>query len=219
MPVLGRNGYLGRNLEARGPYKATINARGCKDIPWCEQNNIAAYKANAFLPEMLAKDHDNFIHISSDHAHCDGPQSKTIYAQSKRLGDQLVMQANPKAMILVTGHVIAPGCPWINWLDGELRAGRKVVAFTNRICSPSWIGDIVRECKRPSPGLRFVLGPSAVNRFVLFTAYADVFGYDSKLIVPGEEVNPLLAGDSSHASDVPTIGIYEAFERLKSGAD
>ncbi len=197
----------------------TINCAGKKDILWCEKNPTAAFESNA-----IAAGHNahytlvgrRFIHISSDHAYAQGQQSQTVYAKSKRLGDELVMAENPQASVIVTGHVYSPDCPWIVWLDGELKAGRQVVAHTNRICSPTYIQDLALACDDPGPGVTFVLGKDRVNRLDLFQLYAVAFGYDAKLIIPGLETNPLLIGDSSHVSDVETLGVYEGFRRMKA---
>ncbi len=219
--ILGSTGYIGRNLTRRldPTEEVVINCAGKKDIVWCERHPTEAYQTNAFcaasyaLASAVAK--RRFIHISSDHAHCTGPQSQTVYAKSKRLGDELVMAENPQASVIISGHIYAPDCPWIVWLDTELKAGRQVVAYTNRICSPTYIQDLADACRDPKPGLTFVLGSGKVNRYDLFYIYAMVFGYNTDLIVRGLETNPLLVGDSSHASDVPTLDIYEGFSRMK----
>ncbi len=217
--ILGSNGYIGRNLTARLPDTRTvINCSGMKSIVICQHRPTEAYTSNAIHAgtfSHLYRD-SKFIHISSDHAYCAGNQSTTVYAKSKRLGDELVMAENPNATVIVTGHVYAPNCPWIVWLDGELKAGRQVVAYTNRVCSPTWIGDLADACRDPKPGLMFVLGRQRVNRVELYRAYARAFGYDDNLIMPGLETNPLLIGDSSHASDVHTKDLYEGFAAMRA---
>lgn len=217
MSVIG-NGFIGRNLRARIPESTDVNVycQGMKDIVKCQQEPHQAILHNVRDPESFAIMHTRrTVHISSDHAYCEGPQSRTVYALTKRLGDEAILAARPDASIIITGHVYAPDCPWIVWLDGELKAGKQVVAYTNRICSPTWIGDLAKACIDPKPGRTFVLGRLRVDRWELYTAYAHIFGYDRSLIVPGEETNPLLIGDSSHASDVPTCDIYEGFERMR----
>jgi dTDP-4-dehydrorhamnose reductase len=212
-------GYIGRNLarllpESRG---ANVYCRGMKDIVACQSHPYAAIQANALEPAEFAIMHAwPMVHIGSDHAYADGQQGRTVYAMSKLLGDISILNAKSDAMVLVTGHVYANDCPWIVWLDKELREGRQVVAYTNRICSPTWIGDVAEACKNFTLGRKFVLGPHRVDRYELYTAYAKVNGYDEGLIVPGLETNALLIGDSSHASDVATVDIYEGFARMKA---
>jgi len=214
--VLGERGFVGRNLKRLLPpdLDLTVNCIGKKDIVWCEHHPTETFYVNAVHAGEIARANPSLVHISSDHAYCEGPQSRTVYARSKRLGDELVLAENAKATVLITGHVYAADCPWLVWLDKELRAGRQVVAFTNRICSPTWIGDVADACKNPRPGLHYVLGRERVTRYELFRAYASAAELDASLIVPGTETNPLLIGDSSHVSDVPTLGVREGFARM-----
>lgn len=214
--ILGDLGFIGRNLALRVDHEHwLINAAGRKDIAWCERFPIKSFEDNAMMPGKMAAE-PNFIHIGSDHAYAMGEPARTIYARSKHLGDELVLRENPHAAVVVTGHVYAPDCPWIKWLDKELRGGCRVVAYTNRICCPTWIADLAQACAFPEKGKKFVLGRDRVNRYDLFRTYARVFGYDERLIVPGEEKNPLFIGDSSMLSDVPTYGIEDGFRAMKA---
>jgi dTDP-4-dehydrorhamnose reductase len=220
--IIGERGFIGRNLAYRVKRDhVCINAAGRKDIVWCESHSLQAFADNAIMPATKAKDAQfygvPFVHIGSDHSYTGKPEWNTVYARSKRLGDDLVLRENPKSSVIVTGHVYSKDCPWVRWLDGQLRAGLTVTAYTNRICCPTWIGDLADACEDIAPGLRIVVGNDRVDRVVLYRTYAEVFGYDPSLIVPGLESNPLLVGDSSLSSDVKTCGIREGFELMKAG--
>lgn len=226
LTVLGNSGYIGRNLLRRVAPQipdVIVNAIGRKDLRFCEEQPIEAYISNAIRPATEAVEakwaNKRYIHIGSDHAYASKSGAHTVYAKSKLLGDELVLLEYPEAVVLVTGHVYAPDCPWVKWLDGELRAGRQVKAYRNRLCCPTWMGDLVTCIESLIPtmtsGRVFCTGPDRVDRVQLFRTYAEVFGYDPDLIVPDVETDPVLIGDMCVGSDYPCRGIREGFEAMK----
>ena len=220
--IHGEHGYIGRNLKALlGAGDFVVNCIGKKDLHWCEDRPSEAYFSNAIVAGKLARLHkgERFIQIGSDHAYALGNAGKTVYARSKALGDELVLAEHPKAVVVITGHVYAADCPWVRWLDGELQAGRRVVAYRNRVCCPTWMGDLAEACKQVIGnaffGRVFVTGRDKVDRYQLYRAYAEVFGYDPDLIAAGEETDPVLIGDMSVGSDFTCLGVREGFEKMK----
>jgi dTDP-4-dehydrorhamnose reductase len=243
--IFGGTGFIGRNLARiyRGQgyevlaehYSVTdlsviddviddtkpdlvINAAGRKDISYAEESPTITYNINAIGASLVAisakysQSPTKCVHISSDHAYTG---SNTVYAKSKRLGDELVMAENPNASVVVTGHVYAPDCPWIKWLGGELSAGRQVIAHNNRICCPTWIGDLAEAILKAPTGKTVCVGSSICTRGDLFRAYANVFGYNRKLIVDGRCEDPLLIGDSRMVSDWDTLGIVDGLALMR----
>lgn len=240
--IAGSTGFIGRNLAKRfvaagfrvSPIKPgkpwpegcqlVINCIGRKDVANLENDIDAAITANVnvagYLSALAKAAKMPFIHISSDHAYCN-PQ--TVYALTKRLGDMAVMRANSDAQIVVTGHVYAPDCLWVKWLDGELKAGRKIEAYTNRVCNPTWIGSLFDychslvsspKCRGWKSGVTVVVGSSTVNRGELFWHYAMTFGYDEKLIWDKIEENSLF-GNSSMESDIPACSLPKGLVMMR----
>lgn len=195
-----------------------VNAAGRKDIHWCEDNPYDTYCANVALPATLAEQlrgKCRFVHIGSDHAY--GKALGSVYSRSKRSGDEAVIRANPQACVAVTGHVYGPGCPWVKWLDGELRLGRQVIAHNNRINRPTWIGDLASWILAEGSGYKFITGATLTTRQALFHAYCRCAGLDQRLIVAGTCDDPLLIDHLDVEPNCRTIGLHEGFERMLNG--
>ncbi len=206
--IIGGTGFVGRNLAKHlrphfetiiplshgqcwhsEPNDLVINAAGMKDVPACDKNPTYAYESNAILAGRIAQQCRDFgcklIHISSDHAYA---EPRTVYGDSKRLGEELVRRECPDAIIAVTGHVYDVDCIWVKWLDGELRAGRKVEAWADIDNAPTYAGDlanaILLAVKDNIVGTVRLVGHVSLNRFDLFCAYARCFRFDANFIIP-----------------------------------
>ncbi len=173
-----------------------INAAGVKDVERLEKSPTVAYRYNAvgagnvawYCQHIGAK----LIHISSDHAYA---TPATVYGKSKRLGDELVRRECPNAIIAVTGHVYDVDCPWVKWLDGELRAGRTVEAWKDIDNRPTYAGDLARiilEATEDNLWGKTLLATTEgwTSRLELFRDYCNVFGYDSELIQLAKDEAP-----------------------------
>lgn len=249
--ILGGTGFVGRNLaryftaqghtvEAIGsamnilngnafaPIRAkpdlVINCAGWKDVPACEKDALRSYSINAIGAGNVARacrQHGvRLIHISSDHAYA---TPATVYSESKRLGDVLVRKENPDATIVVTGHVYANDCPWVMWLDGELRAGRKVEAWTDIANYPTHVTDLATYLTPISlMQERTVLcvGAERITRMKLFREYARVFDLDESLIVDGGCAPPWYPRDFDFKNlpSIWTLRPVDGFQYMKGEA-
>ncbi len=211
-----------------------INCVGNKDVLNCEQFTSNAYETNAIIAGNIAwvckDEHSPFIHISSDHAYA---TPRTVYGDSKKLGDELVRRECPDAIIAVTGHVYDVDCPWVKWLDGELKAGRTVKAWQDIDNRPTYAGDlaaaIMRLVNGDKWGSTYVLTSQQwVSRYQLFTDYAKVNGYDAGLIVKDSSPAPAHYPRHYHQPnnvnvqverDVKYLTTVEGFMRMKQEAE
>lgn len=222
--IIGHRGFVGRNLErhiAHEGLSCCINAAGFKDVPECEKEPRKAFEANTFLPLSLINSYDvPFVHISSDHAYAD---VHTVYGMSKRAGDYLVAANDPKALIVVTGHIYDRDCPWVKWLHDELSHGRRVVAYPGIWNAPTYCGDLAKAIAKALRGgvhgKVTMLGPDYVTRAQLFKEYARANGFDEDLIVVGTEPAPWYYPRSYSGLparfDYPFKSPYEGFLEMK----
>jgi dTDP-4-dehydrorhamnose reductase len=191
---IGNEASVRSVLKAFGP-DVLINAAGDKSLVRCEGDGERAMQINAFAPGMLARVCRDmgvkFVHIGSDHVYA---TPETSYGKSKWCGDCAVRQANPDALIAVTGHVYAADCPWILWLDGELRAGRTVEAWADIWCWPTYarnLGDMILDLiNRDAVGVVSCVGGAMYDRVGIFQYYADAFNLNSRLVVPSPDSCP-----------------------------
>lgn len=184
---IGNEAQMHQALDGFAP-DVVVNAAGRKDLKLCEEHPTETHHTNAFAASLLAricKDRSvKLCHIGSDHAYS---TPVTAYGESKRLGDEMVMRSNPAALIAVTGHVYAPDCPWVRWLDGELREGRTVEAWADISNCPTYAPNlaamILDLLDRGVTGRVSCIGGNGVNRLELFRAYARAAGLDESLVV------------------------------------
>lgn len=191
---------IGDEASVRSAIKAfepdvLLNAAGDKNLQRCEDDSERAMRINAYAPAMLARVcmgiGVKFVQIGSDHAYA---APLTGYGESKRAGDEMVMHANPNSIVVVSGHIYAADCPWVKWLDGELRAGRTVEAWTDIYAwatyAPNLAAMILDLLERRESGVWTCVGGQYVDRLVLFQMYAVQAGFDADLIVPSLEPCP-----------------------------
>lgn len=205
-----------------------LNAAGSKDLQWCEDHPVEALHINGHAPGMLARVCDElkvkFVHISSDHAYA---EPMTSYGDSKRIGDDWILGMNTNAMVVVTGHVYAKDCPWVLWLDGELRAGRRVQAWSDIWNWPTYapnLADMILDMiDRNFSGKLFCVGGWKVNRLMLFRCYAAAVRVDPLLVMPFDGPCPsklhprkITVGDGYCGYRI-RWGIVDGFEDMVKG--
>lgn len=204
-----------------------VNAAGDKNLQRCEDNPTEAFQTNALAPAMLARvciGKTKLVHIGSDHGYA---LPETAYGKSKANGDYLVRCANPDALVVVTGHVYSLGCPWVQWLDGELRAGRRVEAWSDIYAYPTYapnLGDMILGLvKRDVKGRVTCVGPDEVDRWELFRAYAFAVNLDRDLVVPFQSVCPSKLHPRKfmlvdpYQGPVRRVGVAEGFAEMARG--
>ena len=228
--VVGR-GFVGRSLHAAlgwqgepiGVLQALADPRlveaapvivfasGTKDIAACEADpRMAAEKnlANAATLARLAG--GAFVYLSTDYVFDgirggfgpgDTPNPKTAYGVSKVRGEDAVLAACQRALVVRTSHLMAAGCPWVIWLARRLAEGHTVEAWEDRHNTPTPVGrlarGIVAALERDTRGIIHVAGSRRVNRLELFRDIAAFQGIDPERIVPGRCDSPFVPPDLS----------------------
>lgn len=167
--------------------EAVINTMGMKDLRECDNKREDAQEVNGesifFLAHACDSMKVDFVHISSDHVTA---EPITWYAISKLIGEYHLTASEFNALIIRTGHVYDNDCPWVQWLDGELKAGRTVEAWTDIVARPTYArnlaGMILDLLQRKVTGTVNCVSHELVNRLQLFQRYAEIMGYDPLLV-------------------------------------
>jgi dTDP-4-dehydrorhamnose reductase len=227
--VVGR-GFVGRSLHAAlglpgcamGADEAAVStavasspvvvwASGTKAIGACEADPaMAACRNMKAAARVASRSSGTFVYVSTDYvfdgargryAASDAPNPKTAYGVSKVRGEDAVLTACPNALVVRTAHVIADGCPWIEWLVERLSRGETVEAWEDRWNTPTPVdtlaAGILAAVGKGQRGIVHVAGSRRVNRIELFRTIAELRGLDPDLVLPGRCDNPLVPHDLS----------------------
>jgi dTDP-4-dehydrorhamnose reductase len=228
--VIGR-GFVGRSLHASLGWEAcpigvlqalasprriqaapvVVFASGTKDLAACEADPRMAAEKNLANAATLARLAGGvFVYVSTDYVFDgqrggygpgDTPNPKTAYGVSKVRGEDAVLAACPRALVVRTSHLMAAGCPWIMWLARRLAEGQAVEAWEDRHNTPTPVDrlaqGIVEALERDTRGIIHVAGSRRVNRLELFRDIAAIHGIDQERIVPGRCDSPFVPPDLS----------------------
>jgi dTDP-4-dehydrorhamnose reductase len=146
-----------RDAIARLAPEAVINCSGYNNVDQAEEDQLTAFDVNAMVVGTLARaaaaQDALFMHYSSDfvfagtatvpYAEVDAPEPRSVYAQSKLVGEWLASDA-PRHYVLRVESLF--GGPTrkssIDRIAGAIRAGQPAPVFFDRIVSPSFVADV-----------------------------------------------------------------------------
>jgi dTDP-4-dehydrorhamnose reductase len=182
-----------------------IHCAALADVDACEADPSLARRLNASLPGDLAsacaKRGIRLVHLSTDavfdgtkdgiYTESDAPNPLGVYAQSKLIGEQNVLAANPAAVIARVnffGWSLSGKRSISEFFFNGLSAGRKCNGFTDIWFCPLFVGDLgatlLRMLEKGCSGLYHVVGSSALTKFEFGVRLARQFGFDEKLVIP-----------------------------------
>ena len=141
---------------------AVINCAAYTDVDGAENNQAAAYAANATGPENLAiacRENDVvFVTISTDYVfdgqntgfytQRDTPNPQGVYAKSKLDGEIRVRNANARAIIVRSGWIYgAGGTNFLSVMHRLLGEGKTIKAIGDSYGTPTYAGDLARRLR------------------------------------------------------------------------
>jgi dTDP-4-dehydrorhamnose reductase len=153
---------LGDGQQVRdkiGPltFDVLINAASFTNVDLCEKEIDQAFLINAEAPKLLAQicrdKKAKLIHISTDYVF-DGEKREpyteediarpiSVYAESKRAGEKLVLQTKPDHLVVRVSWVFGPDRP--SFIDGVIKRAREeeyVEAIADKFAAPTYTLDI-----------------------------------------------------------------------------
>jgi dTDP-4-dehydrorhamnose reductase len=136
-----------------------INAAAATNVDWCERNEAAANRVNAHavaeLGEIAAERGLRCLHVSTDYVF-DGSASRpyreedpalpiSVYGKSKRLGEELLLQADPNHLVIRVSWVFGPDKPsFIDWALEQALTRETLSAIDDKVSSPTYTLDFVQ---------------------------------------------------------------------------
>jgi len=136
-----------------------INAAAFTNVDLCETQREEAFRINAEAPRVLAEicrdKNARLIHFSTDYVF-DGEQREpykendkaqpiSVYGESKREGEKLVLQTQDRHLIVRVSWVFGPDRP--SFIDGMIKRAREndqVDAIADKFSTPTYTRDIAQ---------------------------------------------------------------------------
>lgn len=221
-----------------------IHAAGVKDVRYCQQNRVAAFRTNARGTALTARCSAavgaKLIYISTDlvfpsdaggYRETDICHSSLVYGQSKAAGEALAMRMTPNLAICRTAGVYGVRSPLLRWMAERLEAGQVTECFTDVHNTPTFADNLSEMLEviinLDLCGIFHAVGRQRINRFDFFRQFALAFNYDHtllKAVLAGEKHREmLLMPDSSlnsrHTESVLNVSGFspaEGFLQLKA---
>ena len=155
-----------------------VNCAAFNDVDGAEDRPEQALAVNAFAVRSLALAAEQanaaLVHYSTDfvfdgrrtgepYTESDEPSPRGTYASSKLMGEWFALEA-PRAFVLRVESLFGSPADWrgrrgtLDAIVGNLKAGREVRVFTDRVVSPSYTPDIAAATRHlvtagAAPGL------------------------------------------------------------------
>ena len=140
-------------------FEVLINAAAFTNVDLCESERDQAFRVNADAPRVLAEicrdKKAKLIHFSTDYVF-DGEKREpyresdpadpiSVYGESKREGEKLVLQAHHQHLVVRVSWVFGPDRP--SFIDGMIKRAQEneeVDAITDKFSTPTYTRDIAQ---------------------------------------------------------------------------
>jgi dTDP-4-dehydrorhamnose reductase len=153
--------------------EAIVNCASYNQVDQAEDDQLVAFDVNAMVVGTLARAAAGagamFVHYSTDfvfagtasvpYTELDTPEPRSVYAQSKLVGEWLAADAERHYVLRVESLFGGPHRrSSIDRIADAVRAGRPSPVFMDRVVSPSFVADVADASAfvleaRPAPGL------------------------------------------------------------------
>lgn len=181
-----------------------INCAALANLEACEANPALAEKLNSELPEKLAnyvaKGGARLVHISTDavfdgkhggYTEEDQPNPLSLYARTKLKGEQVVLAANPQAIVArvnLFGWSLSGKRSLAEWFFNNLSAENSIMGFTDVYFCPLLTNDLAKILLKMldigAQGLFHVVSSECSSKYDFGVRLARLFDFDETLIRP-----------------------------------
>lgn len=189
------------DLEKIQP-KVLIHCAALTNVDECEKNPENAFKLNSKASEDLAdfcgKNHIRFIFISTDQL-WDGsksfvdekeiPAPLNVYGKSKMKAESLILDVNPKSLIIRTnffGEGLENNKSILNWCLKSIKNEKSISGFRDVFFTPISIPYLAfyldKLLNLDLIGIFHLIGSERVSKLEFLRRIAIAYGYNSNLI-------------------------------------
>ncbi len=140
-----------------------VNCAAMTDVDLCEQEIEQAFAVNAEGPQLLSRicrdKNAKMIHFSTDYVfggekrepyvETDAAKPISVYGESKRTGEKLVLQTQDRHLVLRVSWVFGPDRP--SFIDTMIKRGREeehIDAVADKFSTPTYTRDIAEMVSR-----------------------------------------------------------------------
>lgn len=190
-------------LEETRP-QAVLHCAAMANVDECERNPERAFQVNSELPAALARAAARhgfrLVHLSTDavfdgqrgnYSEEDTPNPLSVYARSKWLAEQRVLEACPQALVARVnfyGWSLSGQRSLGEFFYYNLKEGRPVKGFTDVYFCPleaTQLADLLlRLVEKGAAGLYHVVSSECQSKYEFGLSIARRFGLDERLIEP-----------------------------------
>lgn len=213
-----KKGAVTKLIEKHKP-DIILHAAANANLDDCERNPRATHQLNTELPgriaEITALRGIQFLHISTDavfhdagervFTETDSPNPVNTYGQTKLEGENLVLQADPYAIVARVnffGWSIEGKKSLAEFFFNNLFAKTKCFGFTDVFFCPMHIEDLTetfhKMLNKQLNGLYHVVGSETLSKYEFGQQLGRIFGLDINLISPQKVDLSTLSTPRSH---------------------
>ena len=144
-------------------FDVLVNCAAMTNVDLCEQEIEQAFAINAEGPQLLARicrdKHAKMIHFSTDYVfdgekrepyvETDAAKPISVYGESKRTGEKLVLQTQDRHLVLRVSWVFGPDRP--SFIDAMIKRAREeehIDAVADKFSTPTFTHDIAEMVSR-----------------------------------------------------------------------
>ncbi len=144
-------------------FDVLINCAAMTNVDLCEQEIEQAFAINAEGPQLLARicrdKNAKMIHFSTDYVfdgekrgpyvETDAAEPISVYGESKRTGEKLVLQTQDRHLVLRVSWVFGPDRP--SFIDAMIKRAREeehIDAVADKFSTPTYTHDIAEMVSR-----------------------------------------------------------------------
>jgi len=144
-------------------FDVLVNCAAMTNVDLCEQEIEQAFAINAEGPQLLARicrdKHAKMIHFSTDYVfdgekrepyvETDAAKPISVYGESKRTGEKLVLQTQDRHLVLRVSWVFGPDRPsFIDTMIKRARDEEHIDAVADKFSTPTYTHDIAEMVSR-----------------------------------------------------------------------
>ncbi|MFZ5584790.1 MAG: dTDP-4-dehydrorhamnose reductase [Thermodesulfobacteriota bacterium] len=220
-------------LLASGGVGLVVNCAGYTDVDRAEREPELAMAANAqgagAVARLCARFGAHLVHLSTDYVfdgqaqgrpyrEDDEPRPLSVYGRSKFVGERLVREAHPAALVVRSAWLFGPGRDnFVSKVLAAARAGRPLRVVRDQAGSPTYTRDLAPALiglgRRRVRGLLHLVNRGQASRYELARQALALAGLDP------EAVEPILTADLDPAAPRPAWSVLDTHRsaRLMGG--